>query len=670
MESITAGQNRGLAFWRAATCMVVACLLPAAIANGQQARMAVKQLTAPASDIVDGTVRLPAPARTPTLSRAAVLRGEFIAAVDGNGSVARFEFAHGGGSVRLLAVGSDSVRWSGVLRVDQAVVSLSGTCDGMPRVTELFGSQAMLGFEEPARGAELELPAGSVEVEFRASVAPGTPAVLVVDDESSDALAVCLATRVQRAGEPLSLVVRGRAQHEFLAPSVDPRAGSPRACTVDRATVRWSDGTTAQAVIRPRFTDRADEGWSVDFPTARAGDATIWIDGSVRGDDGSLRRRTVLYATRVVDGARIAGTPSVERVPSGPIQLSVPVRGGAANEVLFAAAELWAVTSRSARPLCWVGGLTELSEDVARIALAPGAIALADGEWLECRQLRMHERDGFAPLDLVDRINVVIGPEAARAAAEANHHDSDAPPWCGLPGVASVPIPESTNFVPPIGSHALVLAHGYCADANTWPLTAFNPDAWRYEVLDTNMSNDAFAVDLAVKAAQFKSYGVVAHSQGGCAALHLYAHYWSGLDWAGPGRLIQTVGTPFEGTALAGNIAALGEIFGVQCGANYDMTYDGAAAWLSTIPTAARSRVYTHTTTFTNHPFQYDYCNILADVLLSDPEDGVVEDWSGHIPGAVSMGLKTGWCHVSGMRDPDQTLDGQRNATMNAQGAR
>ena len=100
------------------------------------------------------------------------------------------------------------------------------------------------------------------------------------------------------------------------------------------------------------------------------------------------------------------------------------------------------------------------------------------------------------------------------------------------------------------------------------------------------------------------------------------------------------------------------------------MTYDGSAAWLSTIPTAARARVYTHTTTFTNYPFFYDYCSIATDFFLTDPEDGVTEHFSGHIAGANDMGLVAGWCHVGGMRDPDQTLDGSRNAVMNEEAAR
>ena len=38
--------------------------------------------------------------------------------------------------------------------------------------------------------------------------------------------------------------------------------------------------------------------------------------------------------------------------------------------------------------------------------------------------------------------------------------------------------------------------------------------------------------------------------QGGAASLHLYTYYWSGFDYATGNRLIQSVGTPYQGTAL------------------------------------------------------------------------------------------------------------------------
>jgi hypothetical protein len=447
-----------------------------------------------------------------------------------------------------------------------------------------------------------------------------------------------------------------------------------RRVAVDSATVRWSDG----AVEAARLEVRSDGGASIVFGRARAGDAVAWIDGWVDGADGAARRRTVHYPIRVVEAAAVEGPARLARSRSQPgwIEATLPVVGLTDGTTVFAAAELWAVRARGAsRCLGWIGGLAEVESADAGLAVQlgvdAGRLALAADEELEFRSVRLHQRDGFAPIDFVASVPVQI----ERAIVEEFDGKTMGEPaatgaWFGPPGVASVDAVRSSSFVPGVGSHALALTHGYCADANTWPPGQFGADAYFYVNPNQNFSHDAFALDLADRCDQFKSYGVVAHSQGGCAALHLYTFYWSGLDWAGPGRLVQTLGTPFEGTALAGNVAALGEIFGIQCGATYDMTYDGAAAWLSTIPSAARARVYTHTTTFTNVPFFYDYCNILSDVLLTDPEDGVVEHSSGHIVGANDMGLRSGWCHVAGMRDPDQTLDASRNSVLNAQGAR
>lgn len=655
----------------AAVCVVVAS--QGVRADGP-ASIAVKRLFAPASDIERGVVVLPDPSATTTSSRVMVREGNFTRAQRGSGSTVRFGFEHGGGPLRIVALGRDSYRWIGELRMEGESIPLRGGGGIALRVSESFGSQALVGFDEPASVFEVELPAGSVGLEFRAPVPEGTPAAIVVADPSEDSLEVRLVSRVQRANLPLWLRISGKTA------GVAPLGGVALGFAVDSARITWSDG-----VRESGFVDATDPGL-VRFDRARAGDAVVWIDGRVRSADGTERPRTVLLLTRVVDGAVIAGAPRMSLEPDGWVTLELPLAQARVGEVVFAATELWAGSVGGARPLGWIGGLAAVEQGVGRGGVGGGlesgstaafvrigcdarCIAIEQGETLQCRAVRLQERDGFAPLDLRCMLAPEVDPALEVALARSRTADTGEL-WRGRPGAASVPIPAVEGFVPPVGSHALVLSHGYCADANTWPLAQFGSDAWRYENFNQNLSHDAFALDIATRAAQFKSYGVIAHSQGGCAALHLFAHYWSGLDWAGAGRLVQTVGTPFEGTALAGNVAALGEIFGIQCGATYDMTYDGAAAWLSTIPTAARARVYTHTTTFTNNPFVYDYCNILSDVLLTDPEDGVTEDWSGHIPGAVNMGLRTGWCHVSGMRDPDQTLDANRNATMNAQGAR
>jgi hypothetical protein len=655
-------------------CAVGACVVAARAEARAEARAddaprkSVKRLFAPAADVEQEIVRLPPPWATPTRSQGLVLIDTFRFGSE-RMRVVRFQFEHAGGPVRLIPLGLDACRWRGRLLVGGQVIPLAGSDALVSRVSEVFASQAVFGLEDATRAYELDAPAGECVVEFRSEVPSGTGAVLVVDDgvgrNDGATLVAHLASRVNRAGGVLEFVVRGE-----LAAQRGLALGAVQALEVTAASVAWSDGVVEQA----RFVRGAKDGSvRLGFSDARRGDAIVRIDGMVLDARGVWRQRSCFVLARVADGAMLAGTAVLHADESLPnwVHCDIAVTQATAGETVSAAAELWAVAGGSERVLGWIGGLAEVAGAVGgpfvRLGFDRRQIDLAAEERLELRQVRLQERDGFAPLDVREAIATDAHPlptalESAPPLAEGA--------WGGEPGLATVVVPEVSSFVPPVGSHALVLSHGYCADSNPWPLSQFAGDAWPYENLETNLSNDAFAVDLATRAAQFKSYGIVGHSQGGCAALHLYTFYWSGLDWAGPGRLMQCVGSPLEGTPLAGNLAALGSALGIQCGSNYDITPDGAAVWLAAIPTAARAKLHTYTTTFTNVPFFYDYCNIVTDVFLSDPEDGVVESAAGHIVGGQNMGLTTGWCHVSGMRDPAQTGDAARNAVLNAQGAR
>jgi hypothetical protein len=66
-------------------------------------------------------------------------------------------------------------------------------------------------------------------------------------------------------------------------------------------------------------------------------------------------------------------------------------------------------------------------------------------------------------------------------------------------------------------------------------------------------------------------YGIIAHSQGGMVATHIRNYLFSGLDSAEGNRLIQSVGTPYNGNTAAGSAANLGDIFGIGCGSNTDL---------------------------------------------------------------------------------------------------
>ena len=62
------------------------------------------------------------------------------------------------------------------------------------------------------------------------------------------------------------------------------------------------------------------------------------------------------------------------------------------------------------------------------------------------------------------------------------------------------------------------------------------------------------------------------------------------------GRKIQTVGTPWEGTPLMGELVDVGQIFNAGCGYNEDLTPQGATRWLHKIPLDKQKEVYYYTT--------------------------------------------------------------------------
>ena len=154
------------------------------------------------------------------------------------------------------------------------------------------------------------------------------------------------------------------------------------------------------------------------------------------------------------------------------------------------------------------------------------------------------------------------------------------------------------------------------------------------------------------------AFAAVMLSTAGPAALHLLTYYTSGLDVAFGGRRIQSVASPYQGTPLAsaGFFA---------CGVNTDMTPAGSTTWLAGIPTWARAEVWYWTTSDNGSA-----CSALTGFLLTNPEDGTVEQYRGQLPGAHSMGHVVGWCHTTGMSYPANYTDHARNAIINTNAAR
>jgi hypothetical protein len=433
-----------------------------------------------------------------------------------------------------------------------------------------------------------------------------------------------------------------------------------------RALIHTPSGETLEFPMA----DRGNGEFQTNFVPGIAGRYSVQIFSKGSTPDGSEFIRSSEQTFEVAASkAEIETNIKTTAIDDLRWRIDLPVSGLKAGEKTIVHAEIWGRdTDGSEFPVSWFGGMT-IAETVGKRA-ASVSLTL-DSRWLA----QNSEAKSFVlkNIRLQNPDNSVVLGEAASLSLPNVRATELAKSFAGIitedmrQGVRPA---KYTNDA--IGGK-LMLVHGYCS-GDAWGAAASAGQFTNYVKfldLNKNRSHDQFANLIKTFGASLPSYGIVAHSQGGAASLHLYTYYWSGLDYAtGGARLIQSVGTPYQGTALAGNLALLGQIFGAGCGSNYDMTYSGAAAWIANIPSWARAKVYYHTTSFTDVWYRYDYCNIATDPFLSDPDDGVVEHAYAQLTGANNLGHKTGWCHTSGMRDPSQTTDASRNSNMNSNAAR
>ncbi len=359
---------------------------------------------------------------------------------------------------------------------------------------------------------------------------------------------------------------------------------------------------------------------------------------------------------------QLAGTKAAASNADGMrLNLNVPVAGEKLDRHYRGYAEVWGTdASGTATPVAWVSGMITPRDGAVSFGLDTRWIALAGARApFELRHLRLEDPDYYITVASAERLPMSTPALSIKAKPGSISIDE---------AMTQGPRPANLKADKGTGSR-LLLVHGYCS-GGVWPASQFSSAS---TFLDTNQNrtHDQFARRIQSYGSTWNSFGVVAHSQGGPASLHLYTYYWSGLDNASGSRLIQSVGSPYQGTNLAGILATLGNWFGVGCGFNNDLTYSGASNWLAGIPSWARAKVNYYTTSFryTNW-WSNDYCQFATDLVLSDPEDGTTEQAKGQLSGAINRGHTTGQCHTANMRDPAQYLDSSRNATMNANAAR
>ncbi len=440
---------------------------------------------------------------------------------------------------------------------------------------------------------------------------------------------------------------------------------------IDSAVLRvtYPDGAIAKIAM---FDDgRNGDGAAGDgvyggsFAAKAAGDYVAQVIVSGTNLAGAPLLRTAEHLIPVIESSlaigNAAGSVKAARSDEARLLLNIPVTAAMSDQHYRAIGEVWGHDAAGkAMPVAWIGGMVKPENGVVGLALDEHWIALAKANGpFELRDLRIEDPDNFITVASAKRIALDLPALSVRKSASEISVDER---------MLMGPRPAETAQAKGVGKR-LILVHGYCS-GGVWPAAQFST-ASTFLDANQNRTHDDFARRIRDYGATWNSFGTVAHSQGGAASLHLYTYYWSGLDNATGSRLIQSVGTPYQGTNLAGILATLGSWFGVGCGNNANLNYSGASSWLAGIPTWARGKVNYYTTSFklTNW-YTNDYCNFATDLVLSDPEDGTTEKAYGQLSSGLNRGHVTGQCHTAGMRDPAQYLNASRNSTMNTNAAR
>jgi len=360
------------------------------------------------------------------------------------------------------------------------------------------------------------------------------------------------------------------------------------------------------------------------------------------------------------------------------IQLGVTASAFQSMDPLYRAyAEVWSKSNSGETAICWIESLVDVEvkdgNQFITLELNKNWVwrANAVGANLELRNVYITDATYHIPLDQVATIPVKMTAEAKQVLM----------PLYPLP--TNIPITEEMRkgVRPPrkavnttVGAApTLLLLHGYSASENPWEAHASDfTDAAYFLKKEVSLSNDDFSKLVAEFAEQqgMTRFSIIGHSQGGHVALHTYNYYWTGLDDTDKGRIVQSVGTPWEGCTGAGTAADLTKIFGVGCGNNYDLTLDGSALWLTGIDTENVKDVYFYTTTYELGNLFGDYCNALVNFVLEWPNDGITELDYAKLAGANNMGNKEKFCHTTGMAYEAQYYDSDRNKEMNKQAAR
>jgi hypothetical protein len=453
-------------------------------------------------------------------------------------------------------------------------------------------------------------------------------------------------------------------------------------------TVSMPGGTTVREPMKESMASNNinDHMYKGQLYASKPGVYNARIDfKGVHSDTGEPFQRSLFYLFQVVEPAiKLANEPSLAEMHSFDviemdlIYINVPVEWDESSETVFRGfTQVWGTSdSGEIVPVAWLSGLMSIESSNRFNSTQYHLSFELHASWLDIakasyplylRETNFDDIKAFVTLTSADSLKVSTN-DRNLIGRKWRPHKPDDITYEMKNGYSSCHY-LSQNSSQEQGT--LVLVHGYCAKETPFDLDEFT-DYAVLEDFNKNRLNDEFAQAIFdfVEQQGITKYSLVSHSQGGFGSLHLYTYYHSGVDNTGSGRKLQSIGTPYHGSAVAGTLADIGNIFGLLCGSNDDLTYDGAERWLGEIPPDKQNEVYYYTTQYGDGGLFGSYCIWGAGALLGHPNDGLVTISKTDLPEGHLVNHFVGECHSVGMHYDPQCKNKERNTEINSLAAR
>ena len=305
--------------------------------------------------------------------------------------------------------------------------------------------------------------------------------------------------------------------------------------------LKLKEGTSHYMANVKRDTGAKDLYASFEVPVEGKYKTIVQVDGLL--SDGTSFIRSLWYEFTVAHPSievtgKVAGSLYTHEI-SGQVKVnfSIAVNWDESDSSYRTFAQVWGTGENNKEvPVAWISGLVEVQSREGCLSDCQYIEMELDTRWLELanakhpltlKSVTLDEIKTYITLSKSDAVEVIADDQLMNWSPSLKAEDIEID-WEMKEGYNPYRVKKEDSTTE---TGQLLLLHGYCASPGGFLLDYYD-NYLLFEDYEQTRLHDEFAKKvldfIAEKGAT--RYSIVAHSQGGLAALHLYTYYQTGLD--------------------------------------------------------------------------------------------------------------------------------------------